>query len=649
MSKKKDKNKYNKYFNNPFVWCGVILFLLGLGMFSGGQKQELPYSEFIAQVQNQNIKSATIYQTYIDVRMKDNSTYSVNTSAREPFIGRYLSEQGVQVIYAKSGGENILLALLINWLPFLVIFGLIFFFSMRMQGGGPLSFGKSKAKLDDDEENKVTFKDVAGVDEAKKDVQEIVEFLKDPSRFERIGGRVPKGILMVGPPGTGKTLLARAVAGEADVPFFSISGSDFVEMFVGVGASRVRDLFAQAQKNSPCLVFIDEIDAVGRHRGAGLGGGNDEREQTLNQLLVEMDGFASNKGVIVIAATNRPDVLDPALLRPGRFDRQVTVSLPFLKDREEILRVHTKKIKLSSDIDIETIAKGTPGFSGADLANLVNESALIAARSHKRKVEMVDFDQAKDKIFMGPEKRSIKMKKEEIKRTAYHEAGHAIIQMKVGNVDPIYKVTIVPRGYALGAVFPEMQDDIISMTRAKLLGDITVAYGGRIAEEEFFGHDGVTTGASNDIMQATKKARRMVVEWGLSDLGPVMYEEPEEEVFLGHSVTQRKHVSDTTAAAIDVEVKKILDFCYKQARDIISKYRNDLIKIAEELLKHETLTGQELIDLLAGKEINPSLKKDNTTSIKNNSSSSAINKDPVLKVIKDKTDNQETSKENDDS
>ena len=684
MNRKKDNNKH---FKNPYLWAGALLLIFVLGLFSGSSKPELPYSEFITQVQAHNVKSATIYRSYIDVNMKDGGSYYVTTSAREPFIGRYLSEQGVQVVYAKSGGDNIFLALLVNWLPFLIIFGLIFFFSMRMQGGGPLSFSKSKAKLKDDDENKVTFKDVAGVEEAKKDVQEVVEFLKDPSRFERIGGKVPKGILMVGPPGTGKTLLARAVAGEAHVPFFSISGSDFVEMFVGVGASRVRDLFAQAQKSAPCLVFIDEIDAVGRHRGAGLGGGNDEREQTLNQLLVEMDGFSGNKGVIVIAATNRPDVLDPALLRPGRFDRQVIVNRPYIKDREEILKVHMQKVKLASDVDVATIAKGTPGFSGADLANLVNEAALIAARHHKRKVEMVDFDQAKDKIFMGPEKRSVKMTTEEIERTAYHEAGHAIVQLKVGNVDPIYKATIVPRGFALGAVFSEPQNDTVSRSRANLLGDITVAYGGRIAEEEFFGYNGVTTGAANDIMQATKMARSMVVEWGLSDLGPIMYEEPEEEVFLGHSVTQRKNISGTTAAAIDTEVKKILDSCYTRSRDIITKYKEDLKKIATELLKHETLTGQELIDLLAGKKINPSLKspslknsppenevkqsalkavptKDYTLELEAKdasleedsdlkpqatSISSPITKDPVLKIIRDKKDKPPKDDENDDS
>ena len=615
--KKKKNNK--KYYNNPYIWVSILLFILVGSMFSGTKVPEVSYSQFMEHVRHQDVEKVNIQLTYLDVKLRDGSNVRVNTSAREPSLGRYLSEKGVGVSYADSGSNNLLYAILINWLPFFVILGLGLFFVMRMQGGGPMSFGRSKAKLvnDDDDDQKVTFDDVAGIEEAKKDVSEIVEFLGDPSRFERIGGKVPKGILMIGPPGTGKTLLARAVAGEADVPFLSISGSDFVEMFVGVGASRVRDLFAQAQKSAPCLIFIDEIDAVGRHRGAGLGGGNDEREQTLNQLLVEMDGFSVNNGVIVIAATNRPDVLDPALLRPGRFDRRVTVHLPFLKDREAILNVYLKKVKLSDDVDVEVLAKGTPGFSGADLANLVNEAALMAAREHKRKISMLDFDQARDKIFMGPEKRSLKMRDEEIKRTAYHEAGHAIIQMKVGNVDPIYKVTIVPRGFALGAVFPEMQDDMVSITRANLLGDITVAYGGRIAEEEFFGYDNVTTGASNDIMQATKKARRMVVEWGLSDLGPIMFEAQEEEVFLGHSVTQRKNISGATAAAIDVEVKKILDACYTKAREIIIHHRDDLIKIAESLLEHETLTGQELIDLLDGKKFTPSLKNTKNNKKKN--------------------------------
>ena len=496
-----------------------------------------------------------------------------------------------------------LLAIFINWFPMLLIFGVWMFFLRQMQSGGgkAMGFGKSRAKLLTERQGRVTFEDVAGVDEAKDDLKEIVDFLRDPQKFQRLGGRIPKGVLLVGPPGTGKTLLARAIAGEANVPFFTISGSDFVEMFVGVGASRVRDMFEQAKKNSPCIVFIDEIDAVGRHRGAGLGGGNDEREQTLNQLLVEMDGFEANESVILIAATNRPDVLDPALLRPGRFDRHVVVPNPDLAGREKILRVHLRKVPLAPDVDPRTIARGTPGFSGADLANLVNEGALLAARRGKRVVTMSELEDAKDKVMMGAERRSMAMSDEEKKLTAYHEAGHALVAISVEGSDPIHKATIIPRGRALGMVMRLPERDQLSLTRQKMLADLAVAFGGRLAEELVFGHEKVTTGAQSDIEQATRMARAMVTRFGMSDsLGPIAYAENQEEVFLGHSVSRTQNISEATSQKIDSEIRRIIDESYQRAKEILTTRQNDLNVLARGLLEYETLTGDEINALLKG-------------------------------------------------
>ncbi|HZF36920.1 MAG TPA: ATP-dependent zinc metalloprotease FtsH, partial [Candidatus Angelobacter sp.] len=487
-----------------------------------------------------------------------------------------------------------------------LLIGVWIFFMRQMQSGGgkAMGFGKSRARLLTEKTGRVTFEDVAGIDEAKQELQEIVEFLKDPQKFQRLGGKIPKGCLLIGPPGTGKTLLARAIAGEANVPFFTISGSDFVEMFVGVGASRVRDMFEQGKKNAPCIIFIDEIDAVGRHRGAGLGGGNDEREQTLNQLLVEMDGFEANEGVILIAATNRPDVLDPALLRPGRFDRQVVVPNPDILGREQILKVHMRKVPLAPDVDARVIARGTPGFSGADLANLVNEAALLAARAGRRVVTMIEFESAKDKVMMGAERRSMVMSEEEKKLTAYHEAGHALVGLKVPKHDPLHKVTIIPRGRALGVTMSLPERDRYGMAKIELTSKIAVMFGGRIAEELIFGPENVTTGASSDIQQATSMARRMVTEWGMSEkLGPIKYSDNEEEVFLGHSVTQRKNVSDATAKLIDDEIRRLIDEGEGSARRILTEHLDDLHTIANALLEYETLSGEEVRALLRGEAI----------------------------------------------
>jgi cell division protease FtsH len=493
---------------------------------------------------------------------------------------------------------------LVSWFPMLLLIAVWVFFMRQMQSGGgrAMGFGKSKAKLLTERQGRVTFDDVAGVDEAKDDLQEIVEFLRDPQKFQRLGGRIPRGALLVGPPGTGKTLLARAIAGEANVPFFTISGSDFVEMFVGVGASRVRDMFDQAKKNAPCIIFIDEIDAVGRHRGAGLGGGNDEREQTLNQLLVEMDGFESNEGVILVAATNRPDVLDPALLRPGRFDRQVVVPRPDVVGREKILKVHVRKVPLAPDVDLRVIARGTPGFSGADLANIVNEAALLAARRSKRIVTQNEFEDAKDKVMMGAERRSMAMTDEEKRLTAYHEGGHALIAMKVIGSDPVHKATIIPRGRALGMVMRLPERDQLSYTREKLKADICVAMGGRVAEELVFGYEKVTSGASMDIKMATQLARAMVTQFGMSDkLGPLAYGDNEEEVFLGHSVTRTQNLSDETQKLVDQEIHAIVESGYANARRITEENIEELHILAKGLLEYETLSGQELTDLLNGK------------------------------------------------
>ena len=509
--------------------------------------------------------------------------------------------------------------ILINWFPLIIIVALWIFFMRQMQGGGggrgAMSFGKSKARLLSEDQVKVTFADVAGVEEAKEEVQEVVEFLKDPSKFQRLGGKIPKGVLMVGSPGTGKTLLAKAIAGEAKVPFFTISGSDFVEMFVGVGASRVRDMFETAKKHAPCIIFIDEIDAVGRHRGAGLGGGHDEREQTLNQLLVEMDGFEGTEGVIVIAATNRPDVLDPALLRPGRFDRQVTVPLPDVRGREQILKVHMRKVPMADDVKPSLIARGTPGFSGADLANLVNEAALLAARENSKDVRMSHFEAAKDKIMMGAERRSMVMKDEEKKQTAYHEAGHAIVGLMVPSHDPVYKVSIIPRGRALGVTMFLPEEDRYSQSRELLESQISSLYGGRIAEELIFGDDHVTTGASNDIKRATEIARNMVTRWGLSDrLGPLAYGEEEEEVFLGRSVTQHKNVSDETAHIIDEEIRNVIDRNYDRSRRILKENIDKLHAMAQALIKYETIDSQQIEDIMAGRTPRPPADWDDDSS-----------------------------------
>ena len=509
-------------------------------------------------------------------------------------------------ITARPQQENVpwFVSLLVSWLPFIALIGVWIFLSRQMQGAGgkALGFGKSRAKLLTEAHGRVTFEDVAGVDEAKQDLQEIVEFLRDPGKFQKLGGRIPRGVLLVGPPGTGKTLLARAIAGEANVPFFTISGSDFVEMFVGVGASRVRDMFEQAKKNAPCIIFIDEIDAVGRHRGAGLGGGNDEREQTLNQLLVEMDGFEANEGIILIAATNRPDVLDPALLRPGRFDRQVIVPNPDVVGREQILKVHVRKVPLAPDVNLKTIARGTPGFSGADLANLVNEAALMAARRNKRMVTQVEFEDAKDKVMMGAERKSLVMTEEEKMLTAYHEGGHAIVALNVRATDPVHKATIIPRGRALGMVMQLPERDKLSMSYEQMTSRLAIMMGGRVAEELIFGHDKVTSGAASDIEQATKLARMMVTRWGLSDaLGTVAYGENQEEVFLGYSVSRQQNISEQTVQKIDAEIKRLVEEGYGEAKTILTERRADLEVLAKGLLEYETLSGEEIKDLLAGK------------------------------------------------
>ena len=520
-----------------------------------------------------------------------------------------LRKNGVKVeAQPEDTSSNTFWGIVISWFPMILLIGVWVYFMRQASSGNnkAMSFGKSRARLIENNK-KVTFADVAGCDESKQELEEIIDFLKDPSKFQRLGGRIPKGVLMVGPPGTGKTLLAKAVAGEANVPFFSISGSDFVEMFVGVGASRVRDMFAQAKKNAPCLLFIDEIDAVGRHRGAGLGGGNDEREQTLNQLLVEMDGFDDNQSVILIAATNRPDVLDPALLRPGRFDRQVTVSNPDIKGREEILKVHVKKVPLAKDVNLTTVARGTPGFSGADLANLVNEAALLAARKNKRKVTLKDFDEAKDKVLMGAERKSMAMDDREKMNTAYHEAGHAICSLYTEGSDPIHKATIIPRGRALGMVQQLPEKDRYSITRQQMMSRLIVAMGGRVAEEMKFGYDAVTSGASGDIQMATNLARSMVTEWGMSDaLGPVLYAENSGEVFLGKSVTQNQNMSEETARLVDAEIKRLVTEGYEGARKLLKEKEKEWTMLAEALIEYETLTGDEIKQVIAGEKIDKS-------------------------------------------
>ena len=595
----------------------IAVFNLFQGPSSRGPVNSLAFSDFLAEIESRQIADVTIQGHVINGHYSDGRAFSTY-APDDPGLIKRLSDSGVRISAAPTD-DNVptLFGIFINWFPMLLLIGVWIFFMRQMQGGGgkAMGFGKSKARLLTERQGRMTFDDVAGIDEAKEELEEIVEYLKEPQKFQRLGGRIPKGALLVGPPGTGKTLLARAIAGEANVPFFTISGSDFVEMFVGVGASRVRDMFEQGKKNAPCIIFIDEIDAVGRHRGAGLGGGNDEREQTLNQLLVEMDGFEANEGVILVAATNRPDVLDPALLRPGRFDRQVVVPNPDILGREQILKVHMRKIALGPAIDARTIARGTPGFSGADLANLVNEAALLAARKGKRVVTMDEFEEAKDKVMMGAERRTMVMSDDEKKLTAYHEAGHAIIAVKCPESDPVHKATIIPRGRALGMVQRLPERDRLSVSREKLLADITVAMGGRIAEEIIFGHDKVTSGASSDIEQATKLARAMVTRFGMSDeLGPLAYGENEEEVFLGHSVARTQNVSESTAGKIDAEVRRFIDECYARAEKILKDGMDDLHSVAKALLEYETLTGDEIVGLLKGQPVHRSPPPDDEPS-----------------------------------
>jgi len=602
----------NGNFRNFAIWL-VILFML-MGLFQVFQSTgrsvsitERTYSQFISDVDAGTVLTVTIADNKITGLMRDGTKFKSTIPAGTNIVDR-LESRGVEISAASPDASPFWSILLSSWLPFLVIIGVWFFFIRQMQGGGrggAMGFGKSKAKMITEAHGKVTFEDVAGVDEAKQDLEEIVEYLRDPGKFQRLGGRIPRGVLLVGPPGTGKTLLARSVAGEAAVPFYAISGSDFVEMFVGVGASRVRDMFEQAKKNSPCIIFIDEIDAVGRHRGAGLGGGNDEREQTLNQLLVEMDGFEANESIIVIAATNRPDVLDPALLRPGRFDRQVVVSNPDVAGREKILKVHVRKVPLAPDVDLKVVARGTPGFSGADLMNLVNESALLAARRNKRFVTMQEFEDAKDKLMMGAERRTLALTEEEKKLTAYHEAGHALLAVKMMGSDPIHKATIVPRGRALGMVVRLPEKDQVSLTRQKCKADLVVAMGGRVAEEEIFGDEMVTSGASADIKMATNLAKAMATQFGMSDkLGPLLYGDNQEEVFLGRSMGQPgSHVSDATQKLVDSEIKRFVEEGYDTAQKVIRENIDDLHSVAQALLEFETLSGQEIVDLMDGKPL----------------------------------------------
>jgi len=572
---------------------------------------ELTYSDFIEKVKAGNVQSVMISpdNRQINGILENNDKFETNSPGDDKLLDTLL-KYNVAVEAGEAKPRSLLLDILISWFPMLLLIGVWIFFMRQMQGGGggrgAMSFGKSKARLMGEDQIKVTFADVAGVEEAKDEVSELVEFLRDPGKFQKLGGKIPRGVLMVGSPGTGKTLLAKAIAGEAKVPFFTISGSDFVEMFVGVGASRVRDMFAQAKKHSPCIIFIDEIDAVGRHRGAGLGGGHDEREQTLNQLLVEMDGFDGNEGVIVIAATNRPDVLDPALLRPGRFDRQVTVPLPDIRGREQILKVHMRKVPLGQDVRADYIARGTPGFSGADLANLVNEAALFAARANKRTVDMEEFERAKDKILMGAERKSMVMDEEEKKNTAYHEAGHAIVGRLVPDHDPVYKVTIIPRGRALGVTMFLPEEDRYSHSKQRLESQISTLFGGRIAEEITLGADRVTTGASNDIERATELARAMVTRWGLSEkMGPLSYGEDDGEVFLGHSVTQHKSVSDDTANSIDQEIRRIIDTNYERAEKLLNENMDKLHAMAKALIKYETIDKDQIDEIMDGKVPSP--------------------------------------------
>jgi cell division protease FtsH len=599
----------NNLVKNIAIWLVIALVLMTVfNQFSTRQaaQKAIEYSQFIEEVKLGNVAKVTIEGRVLKGVKRSGERFTTY-SPSDPWLVSDLLKNGV-IIEAKPEEEpSLLMNIFVSWFPMLLLIGVWIFFMRQMQGGGrggAFSFGKSRARMLDESNNTITFADVAGCEEAKEEVAELVEFLRDPSKFQKLGGRIPRGVLMVGNPGTGKTLLAKAIAGEAKVPFFSISGSDFVEMFVGVGAARVRDMFEQAKKHAPCIVFIDEIDAVGRQRGAGLGGGNDEREQTLNQLLVEMDGFETNSGVIVIAATNRPDVLDPALLRPGRFDRQVVVPLPDIRGREQILQVHMRKVPMAPDVKADIIARGTPGFSGADLANLVNEAALFAARANKRLVDMDDFERAKDKIVMGAERRSIVMPEHERKNTAYHESGHAVVAKLMPKTDPVHKVTIIPRGRALGVTMQLPEQDRYSMDREMILQNIAVLFGGRIAEEVFMGQ--MTTGASNDFERATDLARSMVTRWGMSDeLGPMVYGENEGEVFLGRSVTVHKNVSETTMQKVDAEIRRIVDQQYRLARKIIEDHRDKVETMAKALLEWETLDSDQINDIMEGRAPRP--------------------------------------------
>ena len=607
-----------QYVRHIAIFLGLLLFFflifnLVQGASNSGARHAIAFSQLLSEVDKGKVRDVVIAGNEVKGHFSDGTPFETYAPSDPSLVSR-LYDKGVNITAEPPNSNSpSLLGILISWFPMLLLIGVWIFFMRQVQSGSGrgMGFGRSPAHLLTEKSGKVMFKDVAGVDEAKEDLSEVVDFLKDPSKFQKLGGRIPRGALLVGPPGTGKTLLARAVAGEANVPFFTISGSSFVEMFVGVGASRVRDMFSEAKKASPCIIFIDELDAVGRHRGAGLGGGNDEREQTLNQLLVEMDGFDSNESIIIIAATNRPDVLDPALLRPGRFDRQVVVPNPDINGRVQILKVHAAKVPLAPNVDLKTIARGTPGFSGADLANLINEAALLAARRNRRLVSMAEFEDAKDKVMMGAERKTMVMTDDEKKLTAYHEGGHALVALHMKASDPIHKATIIPRGRALGMVMRLPERDQLSVTREKLHADLAVAMGGRVAEELIFGHSQVTSGASSDIKMATNMARAMVTQYGMSDdLGPISYQENEEEVFLGHSVARQQNNSEKTQEQIDSEIRRIVDDAYVKAKKILTKFKDQLETIAQGLLEYETLTGQEIRGLLKGVKPDDARAKD---------------------------------------
>ena len=610
----------NQFYKNLALWLVIGIVLIALfNMFNQPltPQSEVVFSDFMDQVEQGQVNEVVISGDNISGKYVDGKAFQTTAPPKDPDLIKSLRQKSVRIIVVAPEQTSWYMSILISWFPMLLLLGIWIFFMRQMQAGGgkAMSFGKSKARLLNDTKNKTTFKDVAGVDEAKEELHEIIEFLKEPQKFSKLGGKIPKGVLLIGPPGTGKTLLARAISGEANVPFFSISGSDFVEMFVGVGASRVRDLFEQGKKNSPCIIFIDEIDAVGRHRGAGLGGGHDEREQTLNQLLVEMDGFENNEGVILLASTNRPDVLDPALLRPGRFDRQVTVGRPDVKGRVGILKVHTSTVPLTDEVDLKVIARGTPGFTGADLANLVNEAALLAARDDKKAVAMVDFEEAKDKVMMGVERRSMVISDKEKKNTAYHESGHALVAALLPGTDPIHKVTIIPRGRALGVTMQLPMDEQHTYQRNYLFSSLAILMGGRCAEEICLGE--MTTGAGNDIERATEMARKMVCEWGMSDkMGPLTYGAKEEQVFLGKDMSSQKNFSDQTAKLIDQEVKTLVMDGYTRATDLLKNNRDVLEKMAQALLERETLDGQDIKDIIAGKDISDDEDSGTTQGIK---------------------------------